>query len=135
MGGLENEGSAKGAAKGPPRLSLLNETHRCLIGFQGLHELFGEGACLIRSKGVGRIFFGEQGDLLGSLIVLAKELDALAPRGFLTAVEFPQIQDVALHDAITTQAAVFHHAPVEVLFAIFAPISNTTDSNLSVVCR
>ena len=60
-------------------------------------------------------------------IVLAEDLDALAHRGFLTPIEFTQIKNVALHDVITTHAAIFHHTPVEVLFAIFAPCRTTKE--------
>ena len=76
---------------------------------------------------LGRIFFREQGDLLRGLIILTKELDALAPRSFLAPIEFAQIQDMALHDAITAQAAISHHTPVEVFFAIFAPRRTTKE--------
>ena len=67
---------------------------------------------------------GEEGDLPGR-IVLAEELDAFAPRGFLEAVEFAEIEDVALDDAPVVQSAILDNTPVEVLFAIFATFGTT----------
>jgi hypothetical protein len=45
---------------------------------------------------------------------------SLAPGGFLAAVEFAEVEDLALKHASAGDPAVFDHTPVEVLFAILA---------------
>ena len=55
-------------------------------------------------------------------ILLAEQLHRLAPRRFLPPVEFAQVKHVPLDDAIPATTPIFHDAPVEVLFAIFAAL-------------
>lgn len=64
----------------------------------------------------------EKSDLLGLGIVLSKELNGLAPRSFLSAIEFAQIEHVALNHPVTRYPAVLNHTPVKMLFAILAAL-------------
>ena len=105
----------------PARAPLPGSAQRHLREFEAHDGQFIQGE-LRRS-----MFFGEEGDLLRSPIILAEEIHGLAPRGFLTPVEFTQVENVPLHDALVTQATVLHDAPVEVLFAIFAPFRTTKE--------
>ena len=66
------------------------------------------------------VLLRKQRDLLRRVVVLAEEIHGLAPGGFLHTVEFTEIEDVALDDALVAQPPVFHDAPIEMLFAIFA---------------
>lgn len=71
--------------------------------------------------------FGEQGGLLGRLSVVCEEMDGFAPGGFLNAVEFAEIEDGALEDAVIGEATVFDNGPVEVFFAVFAAFVATQE--------
>jgi hypothetical protein len=66
-----------------------------------------------------RILFREERDLLRRVIVLAEEIDCLAPRSLLPAIEFAKVKHMPLSDTTIVKATVFDHTPVEVLFAIF----------------
>ena len=63
--------------------------------------------------------FGKQGPLRGLAAVLIEHRDRTAPRGPLGVVDLPQIQHMPLHYPPVGDAAVLHHAPVAVLFAVF----------------
>jgi len=67
-----------------------------------------------------REVFVEKSDLRGLIGTLTENLDGLALGGFLTAVEFTEVEDLALKHASARDPAVFDHTPVEVLFAILA---------------
>jgi len=67
-----------------------------------------------------RVFLRKQRDLARRVLVLAEEIDGLAPGGFLHAVEFTQVKNVALDDAPIAQPTVFHDTPIEMFFAILA---------------
>jgi hypothetical protein len=43
----------------------------------------------------------------------------LALGKFLHAIQFAQVENVALDDALVAQQAIFHDTPIEMLFAIF----------------
>jgi len=68
---------------------------------------------------------GKERDLLWRVLVLAEEFDGFAPGGFLHAIEFAQVEDVALDDALVGQTTIFDHAPVKMFFAIFAALGTT----------
>lgn len=65
-------------------------------------------------------FVGKERDLLRRVVILAEEFDGLAAGGFLHAVEFAKVEDVALDHALVGQAAIFDDTPIEMLLAIFA---------------
>jgi hypothetical protein len=58
------------------------------------------------------------GDRHGARAITSKKIDGLLPGSLLAAVEFPQIETVALENPATGHPAVFDDAPVKVLFAI-----------------
>ena len=66
------------------------------------------------------VLLGKQRDLTRRVLVLAEEFDGLAPGGFPHAVEFAQVKNVALDDALVGQPAIFHDTPIEMLLAILA---------------
>jgi hypothetical protein len=72
-----------------------------------------------------RVLLGEQRDLARRVLVLAEEFDGLAPGGFLHAVEFAQVENVALDDALVGQPTIFHDTPIEMLLAILATFGTT----------
>lgn len=72
-----------------------------------------------------RIFVWKERDLLRSLVILAEEIDGLAPRSFLSAIEFAEIEDVALKHLGAMESAIFDDTPVEVFFAILEPFRAT----------
>ena len=59
------------------------------------------------------------------ILVLAEEFDGFAPGGFLHAIEFAQVEEVALDDALVGQTTIFDNAPVKMFFAIFAALGTT----------
>lgn len=65
------------------------------------------------------MFLGKESHLLWRIIILTEQLDDFAPRGLLSAIEFAEIENFALHNAAPLESAVFDDTPVEVLFAIF----------------
>ncbi len=65
---------------------------------------------------------GKERDLLWRVLVLAEEFDGFAPGGFLHAIEFAEVEDVALDDALVGQTTIFDNAPVKMFFAIFAAL-------------
>jgi hypothetical protein len=73
------------------------------------------------------VFLGEEGNLLwlSMFPVLAEEFDGFAPGGFLAAVEFTEVEDVALDGSAVGEALGFDDTPVEVLFAIFESFAAT----------
>ncbi len=60
-----------------------------------------------------------RGKILGLLVVLCDDINRSAPLDFLVVVDFTQIQNLALHDTIIRDAAIFHDAPIAMLFAVF----------------
>jgi hypothetical protein len=81
------------------------------------------------------VFLGEQRDLPRRVLVLAEEFDGLAPGGFLHAIEFAEVEDVALDHALVAPPAIFHDAPIEVLLAIFAALGTTDKHDGVGSCR
>jgi hypothetical protein len=71
------------------------------------------------------VLLGEQRDLARRVLVLAEEFDGLAPGGFLHAIEFAEVEDVALDDTLVGQTTIFDNAPVKMFFAIFAALGTT----------
>lgn len=67
----------------------------------------------------------KQRDLPRRVLVLAEEFDGLAPGRFLHAVEFAQVEDVPLDDALVVQPPVFDDTPIEMLLAILATFGTT----------
>ena len=59
------------------------------------------------------VLLRKERDLARRVLVLAEEIDGLAPGGFLHAVEFAQVKNVALDDALVGQSPVFHDTPIE----------------------
>ena len=66
------------------------------------------------------VLLRKQRDLSRRVLVLAEEFDGLAPGGFLPAVEFPQVKNVALDNALVVEPPVFHDTPIEMGLAILA---------------
>ena len=67
-----------------------------------------------------RVLLGKERDLPRRVLILTEEFDGLAPGGFLHAIEFTEIEDVAMDHALVGPAAVFHDTPIEMLLAILA---------------
>ena len=75
---------------------------------------------LLDAHGGRGVLLGKERDLLRRVVVLAEELDGLAPGRFLHAIEFTQVKNVPLDDALVGQPPVFDDTPIEMLFAILA---------------
>jgi hypothetical protein len=75
---------------------------------------------LLRGRNGWSVAFVEKSDLRGLPGILPKNLDGLAPGGFLTAVEFAEVEHLPLKHVSARDPAFFDHTPVEVLFAILA---------------
>ena len=72
-----------------------------------------------------RVLLGKERDVARRVLVLTEEIDGLAPGRFLHAVEFAEIEDVALDDALVAQPAIFHDTPIGVLLASLATFGTT----------
>lgn len=75
---------------------------------------------LLDAHGRRGVLLGNQGDRPQGGLVLAKEFDRLAPGRFLHAIEFAEVEDVPLDDALVGQPTIFHDPPIEALLAILA---------------
>ena len=69
----------------------------------------------------GRMLLGKERDLPRRVVVHAKEINRLAPRLLLSAIELAKVKNMSLHDTPFGEPTIFDHTPVEVLLAIFAP--------------
>ena len=65
------------------------------------------------------MLFGKERDLLGHrCAIVGKEVNGLLPGSFLAAIEFTQIENMALKDLAPGDPAVFDNAPIKVFLAI-----------------
>jgi hypothetical protein len=48
-----------------------------------------------------------------------EDLDAFEPALLLTVIDFAQVENVALHDALSAAPAAFHDGPITMLLAVF----------------
>ena len=65
------------------------------------------------------MILGEEHRLLWSFLILTKKLYRATPRGFLSAIEFAKVKDMALGDTTVEQSAIFDRTSVVVSLAIF----------------
>ncbi len=65
-----------------------------------------------------RTIFGEYCQLCRLGLSLLKHFDGFTSAGFLTIVDFPQIQDLPLDYPIALGTSVFHNAPIAMFFAV-----------------
>jgi len=66
------------------------------------------------------VLLWKERDLARRVLVLAEEFDGLAPGGFLHAIEFAQVKNMALDEALVGPPAIFHDTPIEMLLALLA---------------
>jgi hypothetical protein len=81
---------------------------------------------IVRARRRGQII-RKQRRLLREGIVLTEKIDGLAPRGFLAAIEFPEVEHMPLEHPPVVEPAILDHTPVEVFFAIFATFGATQE--------
>jgi hypothetical protein len=82
---------------------------------------FGEADAHIGYRWVvwtGQVFFGKERYLAGGLLVMIEEFHGLAPWRLLEAVEFAEVEHVALEDSSASDAAAFNDAPVVMFLAV-----------------
>ena len=98
----------------PARAPLARPAQRHLPEPQAHHGEF-PGAHLLR-----RVLLGEERDLPRRILILADQLDGLAPRSLLAPVEFAEVKHMPLDDARVTEPAVFDDTPIKMHLAILA---------------
>ena len=67
------------------------------------------------------MLIGKERDVLRRIIILAEEIDRLAPGCLLDAIDLAEIKHMPLNDALVSEPPIFDDTPIEVLFAIFEP--------------
>ena len=83
-------------------------------------QTFGESD-LESVENIGRdlAVLGEKADLFFDLIGFIDHVEAFAPSRWLRVMDLAQVKDGALRRVTHAQTAIFDHAPVAVLLAIF----------------
>ena len=83
-----------------------------------LRELDAHDRQIIRPQRIRRMLIGKERHLLRRIIILAEEIDRLAPGRLLDAIDLAEIKHMPLNDTLVREPTIFDHTPVAVLLAI-----------------